>query len=82
MPALPLPLGVWLVDASIGGHAPKRPPRPGIMVGRRWVPRGEGGWWEARVLLVRMGAHDDTWVEEVTWVRFSELVIAEPAPTA
>ena len=69
------------MDRSLGGYAPKQAPRPAIMIGRRWVPKGSAGWWEARVLLVQMGAREDSWLQDVKWVPMSHLEIAEPPPT-
>lgn len=73
-----LPIAVWVIDTSLGGYAPKKPPKPGILVDRRWVPRGDAGWWEGLVLIFTSGLHEGSWTEDAKWVPARSLVIAEP----
>jgi hypothetical protein len=75
-----LPTHVWLIDASIGGHVPKHPPRPGVLLEWRWVPRGPAGWWEGLVLIARDGSGSGRWRVEMQWVPHSELRPAHATP--
>jgi len=73
---------VWVVDDSIGGHARRQDPRPGLLLQRRFHPKGEAGWWEGLVVVAREGITDGSWVLGMSWMPFSDLrPVSEDAPT-
>lgn len=83
MPARSLPCAVWVVDASIGGHARKQKPRPGLLLQRRFHPSGAAGWWEGLVVIARSGIGEDAWVLDMSWLPYSDLQpVMEDPPNA
>lgn len=71
---LPKPRPVlWQWDQWIGGHAPRQPPHPAILLEWRRVQRdGRPDRWEGLIVFAS-GGGEAGWTVQMKWVLASEL---------